>query len=440
MATKRERDKQTARKSKAREWAAKQGQSSDSACLNLPEGVEFYKLKEGIEKLDFMSWIAGEGNPRADEGEECFNRMYEVHWVTTAQGRRPVSCRKYCFGRKCAVCNWLVKHGATADPETVKSLRAKRRHLWLVRDKLGDPKAPFKVLETGDKNKGAGFAEVMSDAINSLDEDVEDFTSLESGLTAVLTVKPQTGGEFKYLAATRIDFKPRKYTYPETLLKKAPCLDKIIVDPGYEEVMELLETGGPEDEAEDEADPERNGDTDDDTPARGKSKAKSQVEEPDDEDGDGDGDDPTAEDLDLNKGDKVLYQNTECTITKVSGDGTSLTLKDDEDGGTYNAVAPSKVKKIDGDEESEDSEEDEDSDPPPKKGGGKKTSTKHASTTGKRGSDPDEEEDEDEEESDSILEDDDEDSEESEDEDDLDAEDEDDDDEPEPPKKKKRRK
>ena len=62
---------------------------------------------------------------------------------------------------------------------------------------------------------------------------------------------------------------------------------------------------------------------------------------------------------------KFLVENKwkKCEVMKVSGDGTSLTLEDDE-GDTYKAVAPEDVKMIPKDT---DDEEEEDETPPPKK-------------------------------------------------------------------------
>lgn len=126
-----------------------------------------------------------------------------------------------------------------------------------------------------------------------------------------------------------------------------------------------------EDEDEEEEDEEEE---DDDPPAaRGRStsagkpqskKASASDDEDEDEEEDEEEDTPakTAKELGIKVGTRVSYKGVECEVRKVSKDGTSLVLEDEEEQ-EYRAVSPSAVKIITDD----DDEDDEDDAPPARK-------------------------------------------------------------------------
>ena len=418
MAT-RQQQKRESRKTSAQEWAKRPSVSgSEATCIKLPEGVEWFKLdREGVIKVDFMPYRCGKNNRRADEGEDFFEFEYEAHRVPTGDGNKMYICPQKMLNKKCAVCDWLVKNGATADPELVGKLRTTTRHLWVVNDKPGDPKNPLKVFDTNHFNKKKGFGEQMGVVIQTLDEGEDPF-ALSLGYTALLTVQEETAPFGKYKLVTRIDLRARKYEYPDKLLDKAPCLDECIVIPDYAAVLALLEGGEP-------PAPDRNGDDEDEAPIR-KPKAKKR-EEPEEEgeelDDEVEDDEPeeeeeeapakgkskrgpkgehTADEYDIDVGCVVTYKGKKCEVMKVSSDGTSLLLEAVEDGREFKGVAPEDVKvvpsknsakpkkKVGGDEDDEDElndggfsdelEDDEDA-PPARKGkAGGKTSEKGGSS------------------------------------------------------------
>lgn len=450
MALNREREKQKARRMSAREWAKKPSLSgSESTCCKLPDGFEWFKLsKAEVVKVDFLPYTAGKFNRRADEGTEHFELEYEAHRVPTGNGVRLYICRHKVFNKPCAVCDWLKKYGSTADEELIGKLRATTRHLWVVNDEPGNVKNSLKVYDSNHYNKKKGFGEQMAVAINTLDENADPF-ALVGGYTAVLTVEEDSFPGGKYFLCSRIDLRPRKVDYPASVLTKAPCLDDCLIDPGYDSVMQLLETGG------DTGSTDRNGDDDapvksrskptpaddedddddDDEPVPARKSSQAAVKDEDDDDDDEDEpvppkkagkgkvNDPTAEDMGIVKGTPVVYKGEQCEVVKVSGDGTSLTLED-EDGEKYTGVAPSAVKRVAVKED-----EDDDEPPPPVKSKGKKTAPvddddeddEPAPKKGKAKAPVDEDEDDED------------------DDDDEDPIDDDEDDEPAPPKKKGRK-
>lgn len=400
--SRREKEKKQIRKSNALEWAKKLPQGGESTSIKLPEGYESFKIEAPekgtkVYKVDFMPYVVGKGNPNADEGMEHFERTFDLHWLPKGNKKVPVVCRQ-SFGKRCAVCNKLEREGGIMDPELVKSMRNKTRQIWLVNDKPSDPKNRLKIFEAGVFNRGMGFGEQMAAALNSV-EDYQNFTDLENGYTLQLTVAKQTmGGGQKYNAVTRIDFVPRKYSYPESVRDDAPCLDEMLIDPGYDEVVSLLESGSSEEEEEREERPSRNGrsqvskDEDEEEPENEKEEEEEEEEERPTRKTTAKGGkkEKTAKECGIVVGDVVVYDNMECDVIKVSPDGTSLTLKDD-DGEKYMGVAPEDVEKV---RTKEDEEEEEDEAPPQDEPAKKKTQ-KPAPKRGR-----DEEEDEDDEDSD----------------------------------------
>lgn len=306
----------------AHEWAKDEGRSFEATCIKLPEGVEFYKLEAGLHTVDFMPYIVGDHNPKADKSYPYYMRKYQSHRIAGIDGKeRPYACRSDCFGLPCPACKLL--NSRDTPKELAAAIKIKYRMLWLVNDDPGNTKPKWKVLDTFQFNRGMGFGELMQDAINLLSEDVEPF-ALEGGCTARLTVKEQSMPGTKFNAVTRIDFLKRKYDYPESLLDQAPCLDDMIVDYG-EEAMEALLQGKP---------PTKNRST-----VAGNGRTEEDEEEP-------------KAAVKIAVADEVLFNGEAYTVIKVSLDGTSLTLQDEE-GETLRGIDPAQVEKLVEEEEEE---------------------------------------------------------------------------------------
>lgn len=389
MATsRRDKERKKAKKTSALDWAKQQAQKGPK-CIRLPDEVSFWTPEPGVYDVDFMPFLAGTTNPRADEGFQHFEREYEAHRVPMPDGTaEKVTCNWKCFRHKCAVCDFMASPRAIGDQELLKSLRTSTRHLWLVNDKPGSKKIEWKVFETNHYNKGQGFGEMIADALNTNPE-YADFTDLENGMKLRLTVKKLTGPGFTWNGVVRIDFLKRDYTYPDSVLDEAPCLDDMIVEHDFKEMKKVFDAGSGDNEEE------QNGE------APRKKKAVEEDEDDSDEDqdedeeldGDDDGDidddeeapvpakkkkETTAKSKGLSVGDTVIYtpddgDQVEAEIVKISPDGTSLTLKD-EDGDVIKAVSPDDVEKEEDEPEDElddDDEEldDDDETPAPRKKG-----------------------------------------------------------------------
>ena len=427
MTNKQKREKREHRRTNAQDWAKKQQRGGERTHVKLPEGIEEYKLEPGVHKIDFLPYLVGKNNKRADEGFEHFEREYAGHRIAGPDGRQRLYCCRYeCFEQNCPACK--LRNSREVDQEVAKSLQPTTRHLWLVNDQPGKLKNKPKVLDTGHFNRGMGFGELMADAINALGEGVNPF-GLKGGYTATLTVKeltfPPNG---KYNGVTRIDLRPRDYDYPEELLEKMPCLDDMLIDVGAGGMLKLLN----QDEAEPEEEEERSSSSkparararDEDPGDEDEEEDEEETDEEDEEDESEEDDEPvkaskngkpakgkkaepTAAEFGIKAGMEVEYRGSTWSVLKVSSDGTSLTLEDDE-GEEKHGVGPEEVTLVKkGNKKPTKTDEDEEDERPAKvqKPGKKKPVAQDDDEEDKEDSDDDEDSgNEDEDEEDDALE------------------------------------
>lgn len=393
MSDRREKEKQEARYTSAKAWADQQSGGFEPTAIKKPAGLENYKLdKEGAHLFDIIPYIVGKGNKAADPGFAHFERSYDVHKIPRPDGGTDWYCCLWaCWKEPCPVCSIRKSMGK----EEGDALRPQLRRLFLVNDKPGKLKNPLKLLDEVHYNRGLGFGEQLLTAMQATRGGV-DLHRLSGGKTVQVMV-----GNAKYRQCTRIDLMDRSYDYPEDWLDKSPCLDDFLIKPSVKMLNSLLEQFGatpPDDDdapsddvprrttvavtdprdAKSRAEPED--DDEDAAPPRAAAKSKAPAQDDDDEDAappakaapakvkatpppaDDDEDEdapapapkkaaapaatkePTAKDMGLSVGMSGHYKGLEVTITKISADGTSITMKDDDDEEEYVNIAPSKFK------------------------------------------------------------------------------------------------
>jgi len=320
----REKEKRETRRTSAKEWAENQAAGFQPTAVKIPEGMEFYRLEEGKQLFDIMPYIAGPGNPNADEGFEHFERQYFLHRIPRPDG----SFSRYCclwetFKKPCPICLFRNDVNTRADQDLLDALRPQKRHLFIVNDRPGDIKNKLKVMDAVYFNRKLGFGEQLVMAINAT-RGGEDFASLIGGLTIQAMVV-----DARYGSVSRIDLTPRDYDYPDEMLDKAPCLDECLIEPNPSVLLEMLNQGGPGREASSQMD--RDGESSQRSSKIRSSAAKEPEEEP-------------AERAKFVVGDLVTYKELECEILNVLSDG-KLKLED-EDENIYNKVDPELVKKV----------------------------------------------------------------------------------------------
>jgi hypothetical protein len=225
----------------SKQWAQQQQQSMfESLSVKLGEGVQAYKLAIGTHRVDFMGFKAGPDNPGADPGFAHFDRVYYAHRLPVSGRSQLVTCPWFSFQkrppakRKCPVCEFCNM----VDKKRAEGMWASQKHLWLVNDQPGIADNPLKVLDTGHKNRGQGFGEMILDVVNISDDNAL-FWHPEFGMTVQMVVKEQTmGNGIKYNAVTRFDFLPRDYAYDENFEDESRWFT--IIESTYEQLHDLV--------------------------------------------------------------------------------------------------------------------------------------------------------------------------------------------------------
>lgn len=464
MATKKDKKKKAEKSERlsARKMVEKQLAGSDYGYLSLPKGVTLYSPKPGRHKLDFLPFIAGEGNPVADKGKTYFERTFYIHRNVGPDNKKEI-CPKRTANKKCPICEFAdkIRNSKSSDDDMIaqaKALRPSERQLFALIDQDQDDKG-VQVWDISTFLWGDMLSEEIDDDNNSDEpEGHEFFADGKEGFTVEVKFKEDSFDGRKYVKPSKIiGFEPRDPIDPK-ILEEVPCLDDMVKPKSYEELKKLFlqeDTGDDEEEEDEDLDEEDEEEDEDESPKSKKSsktasskkssKASDDDEDDDDEEeeeedddeeeeppksskGKGKKDSPLkAKDADLSIGDEVTYTGTDkkikaagkkgaFEIINVSKDGTSLTLED-QDGNEFKGVGCAEVAKVE--------EEDDDEEEAPKSSKSSKKSSKAKDDDEDGDDDDDGDEDDDEE---------DDDSEEEEDEDD----DWDDEEEEEAPKSKKK--
>ncbi len=372
MATRKDREKREVRYSDAKQVAEKNQSGFELTSIKLPKGVELYSLKEGLHKLDIVPFFVGKNNPNADEGMVHYERVYFVH-KNIGPENKWYTCLAKTFHEPCPICEHIDKMRREGkDKDTIYALSPKKRQLFAVID-ISTPSNRENGVQIVEGPYFNGLGELLDVKIEAIDDDSpkKNFFHLEDGMSVYVKVKQESTGESSFMKPVNVEIEPRKKQYDESLLDEVPCLDDCPSYIEYEKLKKIFHQGS---QVEDEEPPQPS------------SSSLSRNGEGKDEDDDNEpkaGDDGDLELLAKNTskalkiGDIVTYKKLECEITKISSDGKTLTLED-EDGEILKKVLANEVKLVPTKENTPDPDEDEDSEddselePPPKTKAGKK--------------------------------------------------------------------
>jgi hypothetical protein len=381
MADKKKKQAKAVTYGSAKQKAVTHSSGFASTTIKLPKDMEFFSPKKpGTYELDLIPYMVEKGsdkkggNPNCASGLMYYERTFYVHWGIGVENKSYV-CLAKTFGKKCPCCERLLemKKDKHADEDEIKRLYPRERQVFYVNDH-SDPKKGVQVWDMSYPLFGSKLDEELA-ATDDGDADL-DFYHLDGGSTLRVTFKEKTFPGGSCLEAKVIKFKLRDESLDEEVLELPP-LDSLLIELDYDK-LKAIDDGDEADAGEGEEEEKPKGGK----KATAKPPADEEDEEESDEDEDTEEDEeeeeekpapkkgggkkpPTAKDKGLKKGDTVTYEDMECEITKISPDGTSLTLED-EDGDEHKAVGVDEVEKAE--EEKPASKK-----PEPKKGGGKKT-------------------------------------------------------------------
>ena len=352
MAT-RKKKREERRRAGSKRRDAQHRTGGDWTTMNIPEGVDIFTPKEKSFRLDIVPFKVGQGNPYAESGEWYYERTFFVHRGIGPEGNSYV-CPAKTSGGKCPICEERAQlaRDPDGDENLIKDLRPKERQIFLFLDRDEEEKG-VQIFEFSNWNFGRLLDERRQEGDEDGDEYVAEFDDPGGGAVLRVKFKEESGGGYKYMVARSIDFKPRPNGLDEKYLEHGICPDDLLKILDYDELKKVflqIEDDDDDDDDESEEKPKRRAKA----KAKAKPKAKAKLKD-DDEDGDDwddDDDEPaekpkprkkkpaerTADDAGLEEGMTVDHDDHgKCEITRISKDGTSLILED-EDGEEHRAV------------------------------------------------------------------------------------------------------
>lgn len=317
--------------STARRRAETHSSGFETTCFRMPDGVSFYSPDEGVALVDIVPYIVGDGNPFAEKGDLHYERTY---WRYNRIGadEKPYVCSSKTFGKPDFIQEWRQRESKVEEStEMVKLLTPKERQLFLI----WDHKAKEKGIQLWEYSYHQ-FGKLLDERIKTSEESEgwdQFYYADPGGYTLRLTFTEEKPYGIK---VTAIDFKPRDddYVMPDKIKNHGICLDDILIEVPYEKLKSIFLMG-------------------EDDGSHRSEKAKSEDREPEKAPFDEEPEAkpakkhiPTAEEYGLSKGDLVTYNGRRYSIMKISGDGTSLTLYDDNDDSVEKGVGAEEVEKV----------------------------------------------------------------------------------------------
>jgi hypothetical protein len=256
--------------SNMKDLLAKEQVGAAASYLKLPKDVQLFKMKPGLMYIDIIPFIAGKGNPNADEGMRHWERTFWVHKGIGVDNEMFL-CPSKTLGEKCPICEYRASLASKAarDEDTydlVKTLEPKERQLFNVID----TKMPDKGIQVWDISKHLFGKDLLKEVRNADERDHwDEFYYLKQGWTLKLGVEERSYNGRSFPAVDTIHFREREKDYPEETAEDAPCLDDCLIAPEYEDLKKtFMQSGDPADKPRDRGGREERGGRDADRGGR----------------------------------------------------------------------------------------------------------------------------------------------------------------------------
>lgn len=383
---KREREQREVRYTSAKEKAIKHESGFESSAVKAPEGMKFFKAKGGKSyRLDFMPYEVKKGrdekggNPHSDAGFAHYERTYYAH-PRIGIDQKFYCCPRLTFGERCPVCDDAsrLRRIAKNDDEEkfAKSLEAKERQLFIV-------------VDTEEKDGEAMlwdfsfhcFGKQLDAKLKDSDErdNYDAFCRLEGGMTLKVSFADEKGGGYSFAKCSNIEMRPRDMDYPPETLDSMPDLDAMLVYTSYADLKRIYEQTDDDKGQDDDDKPEATARKPLKVAAKAKPKEEPEDDEPEPEKPAPKGHKPKTgkakpkeepeedESPGFKPGDKVKYGDAVYEVLKVSSDGETLTLEDED--GEVEKTTVDEVEKYEEEPEPEPPAKPAKGGKPPAKGG-----------------------------------------------------------------------
>lgn len=226
---------------------------SASRYLRIPPGMKSFRVKDRTYRFDLVPYKVGKGNPCADEGFWYYERTFFTH-KNVGPDNDSVICPASTFKKPCPICEFRdarikLLRDQGQDPfqdETVKNLRTSERQLFLVHDH----DEPAELIQLWDYSN-YGFGELLDAMRAEGQRDNQphkaEFDDDAAGSWLRVSFKAQSGRGAFYKAFS-IEFNPRPDGLDESLLEHGYCLDDMLIELDYNQLRRLYFGEGPQQE------------------------------------------------------------------------------------------------------------------------------------------------------------------------------------------------
>jgi len=256
--------------------------------IPVPEGYPLLTITEAKPTVfDFLPYVTEQETEFVKKGVYFANRTYFIH-----KGVGPKN-RKYCcplsnWNRSCPICETRATYRrkpkqTKKDEDIIKALSPKSQQLWMLID-LKDPDAGVQIWDYSFFLFGEQLHEELNNA--APDERLDDFWRPDGGMSLRIGWREEhLPGSKPFYKARSIRFLPRKKQYDWDFVDTLPCLDRLLIEPGYDELAEVFTAGSEDDsklapwerdlvEGKDGRDEEEEEDEEDAAPRRSRSTGR----------------------------------------------------------------------------------------------------------------------------------------------------------------------
>lgn len=230
--------------------------------ISLPDGISFFvppqpkkgtTTKIAIDIIPFR--IVKTIHERYQKDDLHFVFKYFYHRDIGAQETSLVC--PTTFGLPCPICEEVKRLNKdwNTNKEIIKSIRAKERELYNVID-LDSEEHAIQLWDISPFN----FGELLTKETEE-NQDLQEFPSLDEGLTLKVRMEKKRMGDIEYLQADRIDFEEREHAYDDSILDESIDPATVLKLLSYKEIerlfLELPPEEGESEEGDDENDARR---------------------------------------------------------------------------------------------------------------------------------------------------------------------------------------
>lgn len=234
--------------------------------------VKFYKLKEGINKIDIVPYeVKTKNHPLVKSGDMKVGELDYVLDIWTHKSIGPtdtdVVCLKKNYGKPCPICEQASDYQKAGKKEEMDALKAKRRVFYNIID-VSKPDEGLQILE----QSHFLFEKELVEAARA-EEELAQFFDPDNGVTVKFR-----GSVGSFMGKATIE--PKNFAFVERkesiakLVKKAISFDDLLTVPTSDECFALMngvdEDEDDEDEAPVKSKKKHDDDEDDDVPVRNK--------------------------------------------------------------------------------------------------------------------------------------------------------------------------